>query len=111
MAVWEVAGPQPVVGRVETVAAERGGDEVLDRGERQEWFDSPEIIIECALAILFGWIFLAHSLTSNRPFIDPRLLLDRNFALGIGIALVFAWLLGFGATLAEPALNALGLGA
>jgi hypothetical protein len=29
--------------------------------------------------------------------------------LGIFIALAFAWLLGFGATLAEPALNALGL--
>ena len=30
-------------------------------------------------------------------------------ALGLSIAFVFAWLLGFGATLAEPALNALGL--
>jgi hypothetical protein len=28
--------------------------------------------------------------------------------LGLSLALVFAWLLGFGATLAEPALNALG---
>ena len=31
-----------------------------------------------------------------------------NFALGMTIALAFAWILGFGATLAEPALNALG---
>jgi hypothetical protein len=33
------------------------------------------------------------------------------YALGVGllVALVFAWLLGFGATLAEPALNALGM--
>lgn len=31
------------------------------------------------------------------------------FALGLFIALAFAWLLGFGATLAEPALNALGM--
>lgn len=29
--------------------------------------------------------------------------------LGLSLALVFAWLLGFGATLAEPALNALGM--
>jgi hypothetical protein len=29
-------------------------------------------------------------------------------SLGIGIAILFAWFLGFGATLAEPALNALG---
>ncbi|WP_232424035.1 DUF1538 domain-containing protein [Imhoffiella purpurea] len=32
-----------------------------------------------------------------------------SFELGLTIAFVFAWLLGFGATLAEPALNALGL--
>jgi len=32
-----------------------------------------------------------------------------SFTLGIFIAFLFAWFLGFGATLAEPALNALGL--
>lgn len=32
-----------------------------------------------------------------------------TFAIGIFAALSFAWLLGFGATLAEPALNALGM--
>lgn len=31
------------------------------------------------------------------------------FGVGLFIALIFAWLLGFGATLAEPALNALGM--
>jgi len=31
-----------------------------------------------------------------------------GFAQGVVVAVVFAWLLGFGATLAEPALNALG---
>ncbi len=31
------------------------------------------------------------------------------YALGIAITIAFAWLLGFGATLAEPALNALGI--
>jgi Protein of unknown function (DUF1538) len=31
-----------------------------------------------------------------------------NIAMGVTIALLFAWFLGFGATLAEPALNALG---
>ncbi|HJP37002.1 MAG TPA: DUF1538 domain-containing protein, partial [Gammaproteobacteria bacterium] len=32
-----------------------------------------------------------------------------DVGLGIGIAAVFAWVLGFGATMAEPALNALGM--
>jgi len=31
------------------------------------------------------------------------------YGLGLAIAILFAWILGFGATLAEPALNALGL--
>ena len=32
-----------------------------------------------------------------------------SYTLGLLVALAFAWLLGFGATLAEPALNAMGL--
>ncbi|NNE36859.1 MAG: DUF1538 domain-containing protein, partial [Gammaproteobacteria bacterium] len=32
-----------------------------------------------------------------------------HFSIGLFVALIFAWLLGFGATLAEPALNALGM--
>ena len=32
-----------------------------------------------------------------------------SYTVGLTVALIFAWLLGFGATLAEPALNALGM--
>ena len=32
-----------------------------------------------------------------------------SFSVGVGIAALFAWVLGFGSTLAEPALNALGM--
>ena len=31
---------------------------ILDRGEREEWFSSGEIILEGVFAIFFGWIFL-----------------------------------------------------
>ncbi|MDA3908775.1 MAG: DUF1538 domain-containing protein [Sulfurimonas sp.] len=31
------------------------------------------------------------------------------YAIGLSVAILFAWILGFGATLAEPALNALGM--
>ena len=31
-----------------------------------------EIIVEALLAAVFGWIFLAHSLTKDRPFIAAR---------------------------------------
>ena len=65
---------------------------MLDRGERAEWFNSFEIILEGAGAVLFGWIFLVHILTKDHPFLDPRLLLDRNFTLGLGITAVFGML-------------------
>jgi MFS transporter, DHA2 family, multidrug resistance protein len=65
---------------------------MLDRGERLEWFGSTEILVAALLAVVFGWIFLTHSLTKDRPFIDPRLLLERNFVLGIGISAVFGML-------------------
>lgn len=45
--------------------------------------------------------FTAIAVVADSPLYD--------FGLGITIAVVFAWLLGFGATMAEPALNALGM--
>lgn len=59
---------------------------MIDRGQRLDWFDSPEIVIDAAVAGIAFWIFLAHSLTAARPFLDPALLFDRNFAIGLLIA-------------------------
>ena len=62
---------------------------MLDRGERHDWFESPEILAEAALAILGFYLFVAHSLTTKRPFLDPRLLAVRGF--GLGLAFVFLY--------------------
>ena len=47
------------------------------------------------------WAFAPHHLTGEPP-LYPRM-------LGIGLVLAFAFVIGFGATVAEPALNAAGL--
>jgi DHA2 family multidrug resistance protein len=65
---------------------------MLDRGESQGWFGSFEIMVEAVGAIIFGWIFITHSFTAERPFIDLRLLRERNFVLGICISAVFGML-------------------
>ncbi len=52
---------------------------LLSRGQRQDWFESPEIIIEAAPAVIALHLFIVHSLTAAKPFLPPRLLLDRNF--------------------------------
>jgi len=65
---------------------------MLDRGERQDWFDSPEIVIEAAVALCAFYLFVVHSLTHERPFLDPQLLKDRCFAVGLFITILFGML-------------------
>ena len=62
---------------------------MLDRGGRLEWFTSTEIVLEALLAGVGAWIFISHSLTTPKPFLDPRLLINRNFAVGLGISFIF----------------------
>ena len=64
---------------------------MLDRGGQLDWFESWEIINEACLAVLGLYLFNVHSLTAKQPFLDPRLLAQRNFFLG----LVFAFIYGF----------------
>ncbi len=65
---------------------------VLDRGQRQDWLDSPEIVIEACIAVVAFYLFVAHSLTTRRPFLRLTLLLDRNYALGLVIVFVYGML-------------------
>lgn len=65
---------------------------VLSRGQRLDWYDSTEIMIESFVAAMAFWVFLAHSLTAARPFINLRLLLDRNYALGLVLVLIYGML-------------------
>lgn len=65
---------------------------VLSRGQRLDWYESGEIMLETFIAAVAFWIFLAHSLTARRPFLNLRLLLDRNYALGLGLVLIYGML-------------------
>lgn len=56
---------------------------MLDRGESQDWFGSTEIAVEAVLAALFLYMFLVQMFTAERPFIEPGLFKDRNFAVGL----------------------------
>ena len=64
---------------------------MLDRGGQLDWFESWEIITEACLAVLGLYLFNVHSLTAKQPFLDPRLMTQRNFFLG----LVFVFVYGF----------------
>jgi len=52
---------------------------MLDRGERQDWFNSNEIIIETMIMGVAFYLFLVHTLTHAKPFVSPILFESRNF--------------------------------
>ncbi len=62
----------------------------LDRGEQLDWFSSGEIIVEALICASAFYIFLVHTFTANSPFVNPKLFLDRNFALSF----VFIFVVG-----------------
>ncbi|MHB8405736.1 MAG: DHA2 family efflux MFS transporter permease subunit [Gammaproteobacteria bacterium] len=55
---------------------------MLDRGERQDWFNSAEIIIEFCLVLTGLWLFFVHTFKREHPYIELKLFKDRNFLLG-----------------------------
>jgi len=65
---------------------------VLARGQRHDWFESAEIVVEAVLAATALFMFIAHSLTAERPFLDPKLLKDPNYALGLVLVTIYGML-------------------
>jgi DHA2 family multidrug resistance protein len=65
---------------------------VLSRGQRLDWFESTEIMAATAISAIALYVFIAHCLTSPRPFLSPSILLDRNYALGFILVTVFGML-------------------
>ena len=63
----------------------------LDRGEQLDWFDSWEIRLEAATAVVAFAFFAVHTWTvQGTSFLDRALLKDRNFVTG----LLFAFIVG-----------------
>jgi len=56
---------------------------MLDRGNREDWFDSTEIIVAACLFGGFLYLFIIHILTARQPFIDPRIFVNRNLAIAL----------------------------
>ena len=65
---------------------------MFDRGQRNDWFDSPETIAECAIGAVFLVMFGMHMLTARAPLFEPATFRDRNFAVGIFVALIMGML-------------------
>jgi DHA2 family multidrug resistance protein len=58
---------------------------MLDQGQTQDWFASTQIIIFAMTAAGAFYIFLIHSITARQPYLNLRVLKNREFCLGIMI--------------------------
>src|SRR6266446_3737003 len=65
---------------------------VLDRGERQDWFESPTIVAMAIVAVGALAGFLIRELTASEPILDLTVFTDRNFATGATLSTI----VGFG---------------
>jgi DHA2 family multidrug resistance protein len=78
---------------------------LLDRGERMDWFDSPEIWIEALASGLGLYLFLVHVLTKQAHFLNKRLFHDRNFVLSTLIYFAVGFVLLSTMALTSPMLD------
>lgn len=80
---------------------------MLDRGERNDWFNSTEIIAVAGLSCLALYFFIAHTVTAKpgSAFLNPVILKDRNYVLGLVIVFVFGMLNFTPMTLLPPLLQ------
>lgn len=56
---------------------------MLDRGEQLGWFDATEIVVTAVVSLVGFYFFIAHSLTTPKPFISIEIFRDRNFIIGL----------------------------
>ena len=81
---------------------------MIDRGERNDWFSSTEIVVEAALVAGGFWVFLVHSATAARPFFSSALLKDRNLVASIIFVFMTVALIYASMALLPPMLTMLG---
>jgi DHA2 family multidrug resistance protein len=80
---------------------------MLDRGNSLDWFGSTEVVLEATAAGLALYLFLAHMFTAKKPFIEPGLFADRNFATGIMLMFMVGMMLLATMALLPPFLQSL----
>ncbi len=56
---------------------------MLDRGGEVDWFSATEIWVYAFLAVSGMWVFVIHILGAEKPFLEPEMFKDRNFATGL----------------------------
>lgn len=80
---------------------------MLDRGAQLDWFSSPEILIEAAVALSCLWVFVVHMVWGRNPMFDRAMLANRNMAAALVFMLVVGVVMFASMALLPPMLQQL----
>ena len=80
---------------------------MLDRGTQLDWFSSPEILIEGAVAASCLWVFALHMIWGRNPMFDRAMLANRNMAAALLFMLVVGVVMFASMALLPPMLQQL----
>jgi len=78
---------------------------LLDRGERLDWFDAPEIWVEALASALGLYLFVVHVLTARVHYLSKGLFRDRNFMLSTVMFFALGFVLLSTMALTSPMLD------
>ena len=80
---------------------------MLDRGQGEDWFGSPEIWIEALVAAIALWMFTVHMFTGKHPMFERELWKNRNLVTAIFFMLVIGVVMMATMALLPPMLQSL----
>ncbi|HUT49383.1 MAG TPA: MDR family MFS transporter [Burkholderiales bacterium] len=66
---------------------------MLDRGGREDWFESTEIVMYAVIAGLAAYTLAVHTFTTRESFINKEIFRDRNFTVGAILIFAFGFIL------------------
>ena len=62
---------------------------ILERGRREDWFESSMILTLAGVTVTTGILLLWRELAARHPFIDLRIFRNRNFVIGTTYVAIF----------------------
>ena len=62
---------------------------MLSRGNRLDWFESVEIVAAGTVAAFAFYVFIAHTATSEKPFVPLALFADRNYTIALLLMFIY----------------------
>ena len=65
---------------------------VLNRGQRSDWFESPEILLWTGASVLALYFLTVHCMMTKNPFFRWDVFKDRNLSVGILLTFSFAFI-------------------